>query len=81
MRLSTKLLKLILITAILSGILLVTDVNRLNIPEEIGRHHLFSILDWEVRRLPNKWSYKIKSLIKNDHESKSNRLELSLIHI
>lgn len=75
MRLSTKLLKLILITAILSGILLVTDVNRLNIPEEIGRHHLFSILDWEVRRLPNKWSYKIKSLIKNDHESKSNRLE------
>tara|TARA_Y100000590_G_scaffold279551_2_gene313976 strand:- start:22950 stop:24119 length:1170 start_codon:yes stop_codon:yes gene_type:complete len=61
--------------AILAGILLITDVNRLNTPEEISKQYLFSILDWELRRLPAKWSYKIKSIIAKDHQTKSTQLE------
>ena len=68
-----KLFKLALTAALLVGILLVTDINRLNVPEQIGKNHLFSILDWEVSKLPDKWSYKIKSLLKNDEQTKSKR--------
>ena len=75
MRLPYKLFKLIFMMAILAGILLITDVNRLNTPEEISKQYLFSILDWELRRLPAKWSYKIKSIIAKDHQTKSTQLE------
>ena len=68
-----KLFKLALTAALLVGILLVTDINRLNVPEQIGKNHLFSILDWELSKLPDKWSYKIKSLLKNDEQTKSKR--------
>lgn len=70
-----KFFRFILIAAVLVGILLVADINRLNAPEEIGKNHLFSILDWELRRLPNKWSYKIKSFIKHNDVTESTRLE------
>ncbi|MAX04086.1 MAG: hypothetical protein CL883_02025 [Dehalococcoidia bacterium] len=70
-----KFFRLILTAAILVGILFVSDINRLNVPEEIGKNHLFSILDWELSRLPNKWSYKIKSFIKDNGVTKSSRLE------
>ena len=68
-----KLFKLALTAALLVGILLVTDINRLNVPEQIGKNHLFSILDWELSKLPDKWSYKIKSLLKNDEQTKTKR--------
>ena len=73
MRRCFKLFKLALTAALFVGILLVTDINRLNVPEQIGKNHLFSILDWEVSKLPDKWSYKIKSLLKNDEQTKSKR--------
>ena len=70
-----KLLRLILTATLLIAILLIADMNRLNAPQEIGKHHLFSILDWELRRLPNKWYYKIQSSFGDNDETKYKRLE------
>ena len=70
-----KLLRLTLTAAILIGILLIADMNRLNPPQEFGKDHLFNILDWELRRLPKKWYYKIQSSFKQNEESKYKRSE------
>ena len=75
MRYCLKVVRIILITLILISTAFTGDIVRFNPAQAAAKNDLFSIITWELTKLPEKWSHKINMYFKSNTNPQSQRTD------